>query len=907
MGGSHTSIHPSQKDVFIYSELEEGIGYASGLPSPITTHEIYWNEANYLPNPNPREGNTYPVTTVPPGDECWVNFNSCGSALQVVEQRAIWVKKKFPTTSPGVFGATLNGGPPHELECIEIYVSSIGAAETETNTRRVELDEDSFPQGVPAGGTAARLPEYKRRVIGHEIGHGVGLYHPFDPIPSSERPSGARPRYHDRLRYNNTYCQYEAGSHVLPTTVRHGPISRCKPGFPVWDSGSTIMDYGSETEKIRFIGDNRYSRTSAHYLAAFLKSTTYLASIHNVEYMFVSPSVAAAHAAKTLPDPLRKSKPQWAPPSNDGTSSDTSGTQTSSDTSTTNPSLPSTPTNLNAFYGNGQVRLSWTAGGGTTTDYQYRYRESGGSWHDWVSVLLSNPDVLSDTEVIILSLINGTTYEFQVRAMNGESASAATESSESTPATVPGKPTSLIGDRYNRSVTLRWYPPDDDGGAEVTDYEYRYSYTYGTYGEWTPVTGTNTGTNRNVSIGGLTNGRQYKFRVRAKNIAGYGAESRTIYKTPATTPTEPVDFTVTAGDSEVTLEWSTPYSNGGLIITDYEYSYRESSSNSWGSWTSVGTDQSATVSDLTNGTEYEFCVYAENSVGSGSWAGPSRATPEAPAIVSSDGVYTATAGDSHTANLSVPSGWTSIYWYLKAPSESGLGTSQSSVSDSTGNSSTASYTYSFPSGVSGDYVLTAYTTLSDSTIVQPSYTVSVSLPAVSAPVWSNIPDPYNLTVGDSFTLDLSSYVTGSPTITKTGGSIPAGLSFSNGVVSGTVSTVEVRNFRFTATNSTGSSESEWVNITVAAAPVPLPVWSDIPDPYNLTLGDSFSLDLSSYVSGSPTLTKTGGSLPAGLSFSNGVVSGTVSTVEVRNFRFTATNSIGSSESEWIRITVSAPP
>ena len=96
-------------------------------------------------------------------------------------------------------------------------------------------------------------------------------------------------------------------------------------------------------------------------------------------------------------------------------------------------------------------------------------------------------------------------------------------------------------------------------------------------------------------------------------------------------------------------------------------------------------------------------------------------------LVSSDGVYTASTGDSHTANLSAPSGWTSIYWYLKSPSESGLGTSQSSVSDSTGNSTTASYTYMFPSGTSGDYVLTAYTTLSDNTVVQPSYTVSVSM------------------------------------------------------------------------------------------------------------------------------------------------------------------------------------
>ena len=90
-------------------------------------------------------------------------------------------------------------------------------------------------------------------------------------------------------------------------------------------------------------------------------------------------------------------------------------------------------------------------------------------------------------------------------------------------------------------------------------------------------------------------------------------------------------------------------------------------------------------------------------------------------------------------------------------------------------------------------------------------------PTVVAPVWSDIPDPYNLTVGDSFYLDLSSYVTGSPTLSRNGGVIPAGLRNRNGVISGTVTRVESRYFRFTATNSTGSANSEWIKITVTAA------------------------------------------------------------------------------------------
>ena len=95
------------------------------------------------------------------------------------------------------------------------------------------------------------------------------------------------------------------------------------------------------------------------------------------------------------------------------------------------------------------------------------------------------------------------------------------------------------------------------------------------------------------------------------------------------------------------------------------------------------------------------------------------------------------------------------------------------------------------------------------TPVQP---IVISLPP--APVWSDIPDPYNLTVGDSFSLDLSSYVTGRPTITRNGGILPAGLPFINGILSGKVTTVETRGIRFSATNAAGATLSEWVNFTI---------------------------------------------------------------------------------------------
>ena len=585
--GEHIRTDSRKKDLFIHSEFDEGIGYASNLPDDIiTTHQILFAEMND-PIKKDAQGNDVmdaqgnPVIDVQ-GDPCVMNSRSCGNALQVVKQRALWVRKhenangsythSNGTDYDGIYGIIEPVvGPCHQVLYVYIFHEYI----KERNKAAVAEMEEHEPNKA-----LSTTSEMIKRYIGHELGHGINLYHPW----STDRVGGA-----------------------LGTYLFNRP-------------GETIMDYGNP-HVVGEYSNKGYNTAASSYMSGYEGSKEY-PDFHNSEYQFVAPDVRAAHLAKPLLDPPRKTKPQWEldndEDNDNGTGTDGQGTDTAP---------PDAPYNLSASFGDGQVRLSWTAGGGTTTDYEYRYRvKDAATWGDWISALLSNSEVLSDTEVLILSLINGTTYEFQVKAMNGQSASAATESSESTPATVPRKPTSLSGDRYNQGVTLRWYPPDDDGGADVTGYEYRYSYTYETYSSWTSVGGTN----RRVSIGGLTNGRQYQFQVRAKNSVGYGAESLTIYKMPATTPSAPQNLTKTVGDGEVSLYWAAPYSNGGLIITDYEYSYREGSSGDFGSWTSAGTDQWKRVTDLTNDTLYEFRVRARNRIGAGTSAGPIEATPATP-------------------------------------------------------------------------------------------------------------------------------------------------------------------------------------------------------------------------------------------------------------------------------------
>ncbi len=102
---------------------------------------------------------------------------------------------------------------------------------------------------------------------------------------------------------------------------------------------------------------------------------------------------------------------------------------------------------------------------------------------------------------------------------------------------------------------------------------------------------------------------------------------------------------------------------------------------------------------------------------------PLTTTPSA-TLSPTYGSYTASAGGSHSASLSVPSGFNSVYWYVASPSDTGLGTNVE-TDTGTGSTTSASFSYNFPANASGDYVITAYTYLSDGTVIQPSYTVTV--------------------------------------------------------------------------------------------------------------------------------------------------------------------------------------
>ena len=271
------------------------------------------------------------------------------------------------------------------------------------------------------------------------------------------------------------------------------------------------------------------------------------------------------------------------------------GTASASASATPRPSPPAAPTNLTAVVGNGAVRLNWTAPAGPITRYEYT-QDGGGTWTSTGSTNATHT---------ITNLTNGTTYTFQVRAVNTGGNGAVSTSVTARPQlpNPPDAPTGLRATPGDGQVRLSWTAPT----IFVTHYEYRQDD-----GAWTSTGSSNT----THTITNLTNGTAYTFRVRGVNSAGNGAVSSGTATPLRDAPRDPVNLQVEMVPNEdkktanAILTWNPP-SNAGNTEGEtlgYEYRYQ---SNPWTPWTSTGSSETThTVTGLQIGTEYTFQIRA---------------------------------------------------------------------------------------------------------------------------------------------------------------------------------------------------------------------------------------------------------------------------------------------------------
>ena len=297
--------------------------------------------------------------------------------------------------------------------------------------------------------------------------------------------------------------------------------------------------------------------------------------------------------------------------------------------------VPATPT-ISVTAGNKQNVISWSTpanNGASITKYEISRKTGSGSY----TVLNSNYTSTSYTDP---SLTAGTTYTYRVRAYNAAGWGNYSAEKSASPYTTPGTPSTPVVSPGNGQNVITWSTPANNG-ATITKYELKRGSTV----VKSDITGTS------YTDTGLSNGTSYSYTVRAYNTAGWGGFSSAGSGTPRTVPATPT-ISVTAGNKQNVISWSTP-ANNGASITKYEIS-RKTGSGSYTVLNSNYTSTSYTDPSLTAGTAYTYRVRAYNAAGWGNYSAEKSASP-----------YT-TPGTPSTPVVSPGNGQNVITWSVPA-------------------------------------------------------------------------------------------------------------------------------------------------------------------------------------------------------------------------------------------------
>lgn len=189
------------------------------------------------------------------------------------------------------------------------------------------------------------------------------------------------------------------------------------------------------------------------------------------------------------------------------------------------------------------------------------------------------------------------------------------------PAEVPQAPSAPEVRRLSpTSIQLDWTPPFTDGGSDITGYIIEKKEKSG---RWTPVSSDSVdGTT--FTVKGLPDDEDVEFRISAVNKAGQSKPSQVTVLTakPPGAPGRPEVSDISK--TSATATWKAPSSDGGSTITGYIVEKREKGRDRWVPVNRKPINAvTMKVTDLTEKTDYEFRVIAENRIGQGQPSEPS--------------------------------------------------------------------------------------------------------------------------------------------------------------------------------------------------------------------------------------------------------------------------------------------
>ncbi len=206
-------------------------------------------------------------------------------------------------------------------------------------------------------------------------------------------------------------------------------------------------------------------------------------------------------------------------------------------------------------------------------------------------------------------------------------------STAATAPTIPGVPVGATAAAGDSQAFVSWL---SGGGTPATSFTIRNATASNGHlvpDVILPVNGSTL--SPTATVNGLVNGVSYTFIVSATNAQGtsaFSAPTNSVTPIAITVPGAPTGAAAVAADSQATVAWVPPASNGNSAITSYTVTARVNGVATANSATTPnGTTTSAVVTGLTNGTTYTFTVRASNAKGPGPDSAPSNAvTPTRP-------------------------------------------------------------------------------------------------------------------------------------------------------------------------------------------------------------------------------------------------------------------------------------
>ena len=231
-------------------------------------------------------------------------------------------------------------------------------------------------------------------------------------------------------------------------------------------------------------------------------------------------------------------------------------------------------TNFTATAGDGQVTLSWT-----NPAYSNFASVTISATANSVAVDINGSAAGNDLVVTgrpsatgsrtITGLTNNTRYTFSIVTVDSSGNMSTAVAATATPtgaggSTLPGPVTDLGAAVDDGEVFMRWTNPSGDDLDMII-----ISATAG--GEAVDINGDVDGTDISITVSpgaivtrvitGLTNGTVYTFSVVVVDDSGNRSEAATVMVTPApdtTAPGQVINFRATAGQQQVTLNWTNP-------------------------------------------------------------------------------------------------------------------------------------------------------------------------------------------------------------------------------------------------------------------------------------------------------------------------------------------------------------